>query len=194
MNHYYYIDLDNYYVYSGSNVLRNKLDIQDAQRLEEAEHLLVSIRLAELYDKPVQVKTIKDVCKIHKYLFQDIYDWAGEFRKVNISKENKPFLPLQAFEKASLYMEQLIHNVTIADSKELLIHALAQLLDNLNYMHPFREGNGRTQREVIRSILRYKGFDAEINSPEDEEIYDLYMQGTIYSDLTLLRKLFEKIV
>ncbi len=178
MNHYYYIDLDNYYVYSGSNVLRNKLDIKDAQRLEEAEHLLVSIRLTELYDKPVQVKTIKDICQIHKYLFQDIYDWAGEFRKVNIKKENKPFLPLQAFEQASLYMEQLIHNVTIADSKELLIHALAQLLDNLNYMHPFREVNGRTQKEVIRSILRYKGFDAEINSPEDEEIYDLYMQGT----------------
>lgn len=75
-----------------------------------------------------------------------------------------------------------------------MILSLARLLDNLNYMHPFREGNGRTQREVIRSILYEKGIKTDINSLDNEEIYNLYMDGTINSDLALLKQLFRIIL
>lgn len=108
MNLYSYLDIDSYYVYPNSSVLRNKLDIKDAQLLEEAEHLLVSIRLTELYNEPIEVRSIEDVCQIHRYLFQDVYDWSGEFRKVNISKSDKPFIPLQSFSQASLHIDSLI--------------------------------------------------------------------------------------
>ena len=89
-------------MYLNTSILRNKLDIRDAQKLEEAEHLLVSIRLVERYDKPIIVKSTRDIYQIHHYLFQGMYNWAGEFRQVNISKSNKPFIPLQSFMQASM--------------------------------------------------------------------------------------------
>lgn len=65
--------------------------------------------------------------------------------------------------------------------------------DHLNYMHPFREGNGRTQREVIRVLALSKGYEANINI-QDDKIYHLYMDGTVYEDLNVLKELFRHIL
>lgn len=69
-----------------------------------------------------------------------------------------------------------------AKDKSSIIKLLAEILDNLNYMHPFREGNGRTQREVIRVLALKKGYALEINLDIDDVVYHLYMDGTVYGD------------
>ena len=89
----------------------------------------------------------------------------------------------------------LIHSYhQTANSKDEIIKHLAKILDNLNYFHPFREGNGRTQREVIRSLALLKGYSAQIRVEQDDEVYNLYMDGTVYGDLGKLEELFGKIL
>ncbi|MDU6959999.1 MAG: hypothetical protein E6359_05025 [Veillonella dispar] len=68
------------------------------------------------------------------------------------------------------------------------------MLDCLNFFHPFREGNGRTQREVIRVLALSKGYKAQIRVSEDDTVYNTYMDGTVHGDLQKLELLLEKIL
>ncbi len=107
---------------------------------------------------------MSNILAIHNYLFQDVYAWSGQYRKVNISKSAVNLLcPIQSFNAAgNLYKSHLIHSYhQTANSRDEIIKHLAKILDNLNYFHPFREGNGRTQREVIRSLALSKGHSAQ---------------------------------
>jgi cell filamentation protein len=71
---------------------------------------------------------------------------------------------------------------------------LAEILDNVNYLHPFREGNGRTQREFLRMLALEKGLILNINPPDNKSVYERYMKGTIDSDVkTLTGLIFELI-
>ena len=79
--------------------------------------------------------------------------------------------------------------------KQALSQKLAEILDHVNYLHPFREGNGRTQREFIRLLALEKGLALNLNPPDNAFIYERYMQGTINSDVEILTNLiFELIV
>jgi cell filamentation protein len=99
------------------------------------------------------------------------------------------------FQYCPNYINHLIHTYyQTANSKNKIIKQLAKILDNLNYFHPFREGNGRTQREVIRSLALSKGYSAQIRVEQDDEVYNLYMDGTVYGDLGKLEELLGKIL
>lgn len=192
---YEYIDPDNQYTYPDSSVLRNKQNITDNDEASRSEHLYATQRLLDLRLQPIKVKSVKDILKIHAYIFQDIYDWAGQYRKVNISKQGNAFMAMQSFETAEIYMNNLLNDYhQNARTREEIIHYLAKILDNENYFHPFREGNGRTQREVIRSLALENGYVSQIRVEEDDEIYNLYMDGTVHGDLEKLEKLFDKIL
>ena len=193
---YKYIDPNNQYTYPDSTtVLVNKQNITNIEEAYRNEHLFVTRRLADLRLKTIEVYSISDILVIHKYLFQDVYAWAGQFRKVNISKNGNPFMSIQSFSTAQAYINRLIHTYyQTANSKDEIIKQLAKILDNLNYFHPFREGNGRTQREVIRSLALSKGYSAQIRVEQDDEVYNLYMDGTVYGDLGKLEELFGKIL
>ena len=192
---YEYIDPNNQYTYLNSTVLINKQNITNIEEAYRNEHLFVTRRLADLRLKTIEVYSISDILAIHKYLFQDVYAWAGQFRKVNISKNGNPFMSIQSFSTAQVYINRLIHTYyQTANSKDEIIKQLAKILDNLNYFHPFREGNGRTQREVIRSLALSKGYSAQIRVEQDDEVYNLYMDGTVYGDLGKLEELLGKIL
>ena len=192
---YEYIDPNNQYTYLNSTVLINKQNITNIEEAYRNEHLFVTRRLADLRLKTIEVYSISDILAIHKYLFQDVYAWAGQFRKVNISKNGNPFMSIQSFSTAQAYINRLIHTYyQTANSKDEIIKQLAKILDNLNYFHPFREGNGRTQREVIRSLALSKGYSAQIRVEQDDEVYNLYMDGTVYGDLGKLEELLSKIL
>jgi len=192
---YEYIDPNNQYTYLNSTVLINKQNITNIEEAYLNEHLFVTRRLADLRLKTIEVYSISDILAIHKYLFQDVYAWAGQFRKVNISKNGNPFMSIQSFSTAQAYINRLIHTYyQTANSKDEIIKQLAKILDNLNYFHPFREGNGRTQREVIRSLALSKGYSAQIRVEQDDEVYNLYMDGTVYGDLGKLEELLSKIL
>lgn len=173
---YEYIDPDDQYTFPGSSVLKNKFGITEELQAHELEHKLYRERALDLVVKPLEVRFMKDVKKIHDYLFQDMYYWAGQYREVNISKSGNAFMPMQAFDTGEIFMDSLISGFyDAAQDKTEIGKQLAKILDNLNYMHPFREGNGRTQREVIRSLALIKGYFAEIDVDMDDTVYHLYM-------------------
>ena len=192
---YKYIDPNNQYTYPDSTVLVNKQNITNIEEAYRNEHLFVTRRLADLRLEPIHVYSMSDILAIHNYLFQDVYAWAGQYRKVNISKSGNPFMPIQSFNTAETHMNNLIHSYhQTANSKDEIIMHLSEILDNLNYFHPFREGNGRTQREVIRSLALSKGYSAQIRVEQDDEVYNLYMDGTVHEDLRKLKELLIRIL
>lgn len=194
-NLYEYIDPDDQYTFSNSSVLKKKFGITDESKAHEMEHNVYIKRGLDLVVEPFEVKRMKDVKKIHGYLFQDIYHWAGQYREVNISKTGHAFMAMQAFDTGEEYMDSLIRKfLDTAQSKFEIVTQLAEILDNLNHMHPFREGNGRTQREVIRSLALVKGYYAEIDLDIDDKVYNLYMDGTVHGDTSKLIDLFDLII
>ncbi|MDR2976938.1 MAG: Fic family protein [Streptococcaceae bacterium] len=192
---YEYIDPDAIYTYPNSDVLINKFGLTDAARAYEMEYESVLMRLLELEVRPIFVHSMKDILRVHAYIFQDIYEWAGQYRKVNISKQGNAFMAMQAFGSAETYMNLLISDFQKnANNREDIIIHLARILDNENYFHPFREGNGRTQREVIRVLGLEKDHRARINLDKNDEIYNLYMDGTVHGDVRKLELLFSKVL
>ena len=188
---YHYADPDFEYTYLNSSTLRNKLEIHERARALEKEYQLSAERVLELGLKPIAVRSMKDVRATHRFIFQDMYIWAGEYRKVNISKSDKVFMAMEAFEKGNEYMDSLIEAyLETAHTKAEIAKQLAEILDNLNHMHPFREGNGRCQREVILSLARERGFDLFLDVESDDDVYNRYMDGTVNGDKRILEELF----
>lgn len=195
---YYYVDPENEYTYPDSSVLRNKFNIREFDELVNREYQFVKTNALDLYLSPILVHSMKDVCKIHFALFSELYEWAGNYRKVNISKQGKAFMAMQAFATGERYIDSLFSDYyDNAHDIDQLSTKLAVILDNLNYMHPFREGNGRTQREVLRVLALAKGYELLINVDGKDEVYQQYMDGTVHSDIEtleqLIRSLLEKI-
>lgn len=195
-NSYNYIDHDYTYTDPKTGILRNLADIKDHDVLLFVESAAVTKRLHELYENPIKIKGIESLFAIHRHLFQDIYSWAGKKRNVEISKDGKQFFPTTHFENAYRFIDTLIseYKKTRRNNKQQLAEKLAEILDNLNYLHPFREGNGRTQREFLRILELEKGLRLKLNPPDDNSIYDLYMRGTINSDLKTLTKLILELI
>lgn len=195
-NSYKYLDPDYTYTDPKTGLLRNIQDITDTDVLLFVESSAVTKRLQELYENPIKIKGIDSLFEIHKYLFQDIYVWAGKKRIVEISKDGKQFFPTSHFENAFRYIDQLIKDFKKIpkNNKRQLAVKLAEILDNVNYLHPFREGNGRTQREFLRLFALEKGLTLNLNPPDNKSVYERYMKGTIESDvITLTELIFELI-
>ncbi len=81
-----------------------------------------------------------------------------------------------------------------ASGHRQLAQKLAELLDNVNFLHPFREGNGRAQREFIRALALDKRLLLNLNPPDDQSVYERYMQGTINGDVALLSDLIFELI
>ena len=129
--------------------LKNKLGIMDPIELAHKEEQLTKKRAQELYDKHIletfEVGTYAGLAKIHGYLFQDVYDFAGTMRKVNIAKGNFRFAPL-------LYLSEALQQIDKMpqDSYDHIIEKYVEM----NVAHPFREGNGRSTRIWLDAILK----------------------------------------
>jgi cell filamentation protein len=195
-NSYKYIDPDYTYTDPKTGLLRNLQDINTFDVLLFVESSAVTKRLQELYESPIKIEGIDSLFKIHRHLFQDIYAWAGKKRMVEISKDGKQFFPTSYFDNAFRYIDQLIVDFkkNPTDNKKLLAEKLAEILDNVNYLHPFREGNGRTQREFLRLVASEKGLNLNLNPPDNATVYERYMKGTIESDLKILTELIFELI
>ena len=193
---YKYIDPDYTYTDPKTGLLRNLQDITDPEVLLFVESGAVIKRLQELYENPIKIKGTDSLFEIHNHLFQDIYVWAGKKRIVEISKDGKQFFPTSHFENAFRYIDQLIKEFKKIpkNDKRSLSENLGEILDNVNYLHPFREGNGRTQRELLRLLALEKSLTLNLNPPDNKSVYERYMKGTIQSDRkTLIELIFELI-
>ena len=144
------------YVYPGTDVLKNLRDIRDQDSLNKAEAIATTRRLTELYLKPKASKfDIPHLQSIHHHIFQDIYPWAGKFSQVNIARSGQFFFAFheqipsvlnQTFQ--GLNTDQHLAN---GDPAKFANRA-AYYLGELNAIHPFRDGNRRTQREFVRQL------------------------------------------
>jgi cell filamentation protein len=184
-NNYKYIDPDSVYSDPKTGTLRNLAGIDDQELLSAFESLKVAGRAEELRARPIPVESSDALFAVHRHLFQDVYAWAGQRRTVEISKGGRQFFPVSRFDTALTFIDGLI-----ADYKRLppadktaLARKLAEILDAVNFLHPFREGNGRTQREFLRLLALEKGWKLHLNPPDDAEAYERYMTGTINGDV-----------
>ena len=148
---------DDPYVYPGSTVLRNKLGIRDAATLDYHEREIVTMRARE--GLPHGDFDLAHLKAIHRHLFQDIYSWAGEVRRVEISKEGHQFQFRQYIETGMAD----VHRRIVKDDylKGLSAQGFAQkagmIIGDVNYVHPFREGNGRTQLQYLKQLTEKAG-------------------------------------
>jgi len=195
-NNYTYIDFDYSYIDPANGILKNLQNITNADVLQFVESGVVTKRLQEIYENPIKIQGVESIFAIHKYLFQDIYSWAGKQRVVEISKDGKQFFPTIFFENAFKYINHLINEFRKIpkNNKKGLAEKLAEILDNINYLHPFREGNGRVQREFLRLLALEKELTLHLNPPDNKSIYDRYMKGTIESDVNLLADLIFELI
>lgn len=195
-NSYKYIDPDFTYTDPKTGLLKNLQHITDPDTLLFVESGVVTKRLQELYEKPIKIKSIDSLFEIHRHLFQDIYAWAGKKRIVEISKDGKQFFPTSHFGNAFRYIDQLIADFKKIprENKNQSANKLAEILDNVNYLHPFREGNGRTQREFLRLLALEKGLTLNLNPPDNKSVYERYMKGTIKSELKTLTELILELI
>ncbi len=193
---YSYIDPDYSYTDPKTGVLRNLAGVDDDAALMLVESGAVAKRIAELKLRPIQIKKADTLLDIHRHLFQDIYEWAGKVRTVEISKSGSPFFSISHFHRAFPFIDSLIaeYRMIAVSDKPALANKLAEILDTVNYLHPFREGNGRTQREFLRLLALEKALDLNLNPPDNADIYERYMAGTINGDVKMLSELIFDII
>jgi cell filamentation protein len=194
-NKYQYLDPDLLYT-NKNGVLHNIAGIEDFKVLIAFESFKVSKRIEELCENPIKIKDSNALLEIHHFLFQDVYEWAGKVRTVNISKDGKPFFSGERFNMGFKYIDNLISEYSVLNKKHRkeIANKLAEILDTVNYLHPFREGNGRTQREFLRMLALDKGLTLNLNPPDNKDVYERYMKGTINSDLSVLNDLIFELI
>lgn len=149
---------------SRNRVLRNKLGITTKRELDDIEIEKYSdalLVLANKYEKEHRF-TESDIKEIHNTIFQDIYDWAGKYRNVELSKEGFRFASAKYIkELMRRYSERYLSQMTPpkTNDKRKLAYNLAILHNEFIIIHPFREGNGRTIRLLLYLIALQAGFD-----------------------------------
>lgn len=140
-SNYHYVDPD--FKYTDKNgLLHNLANIQNEKVLLAFESLHVTKRVEELLINPIKIKDSSTLLKIHDHLFQDVYEWAGQVRTVNISKDGKPYFSGERFSVGFQYINILISDYRKIKkyNKKALAMKLAEILDNVNYLHAFEKG------------------------------------------------------
>ncbi len=185
------------YCYPGTNVLKNKLGIRDDNALTIAEREITSLKLLKLYNMPIISEfNFGTLCKIHKTIFEDIYEWAGQIRRGDfLSKGNSIFCKgPYIVENAKTIFESIKSEKYLAGiNKQEFIKRMAYYMGEINALHPFREGNGRTAREFFRQLSLNAKYKLDFSKMEKEEllIADIEAFNGKYSKLI---KILEKVV
>ena len=181
------------YCYPGSTVLINRLGIKEADRLDYAEREIVAQRAAQ--GVPAGGFDLNHLRAIHRHLFQDVYAWAGEIRTVEIATGRQQFQFLRYIETgmADVYRRLSDANFLKGLDKQSFANGAGQIIGDVNYVHPFREGNGRTQVIYLKQLAAQAGYDLEIRKidarhwiaasiaahQDDYEPISLEIEGTI---------------
>ncbi|AIF68410.1 hypothetical protein GZ22_18450 (plasmid) [Terribacillus saccharophilus] len=173
------------YCYPGTDTLINKYDIKDHKKLEKVETALTEKRLAELDQKPLTGSFgVKHLQKIHKYIFQDLYAFAGEFREEGISKGTTFAAPLFLDQNGKDLLNKQLKNERFLKglNKDEMSQRLSYYMGELNFLHPFREGNGRTQREFMRTLGLKNGFNLDWSKIDRATMLNASVKSVLDSD------------
>ncbi len=160
--------------------LENKLGINDSAELARVEEKISKLKAMELYENNIvedcEVGKFSGLAKIHRYLFDEIYDFAGKIRTVNIAKGNFRFAPV-------MYLEAALKNIDIMPQSTF--DEIVEKYVEMNIAHPFREGNGRSTRIWLDMILK-KELKLVVDwSKVDKEDYLLAMERSPIKDVEI---------
>ena len=158
--------------YEGTTCLVNKLGIRDEKRLSEVEAQITFAKAVMLEETPIDDDFgFEHFKKIHEFLLCDLYEWAGQVRTIDISKKRTKFLDAASIESIGAkcfakvkdgYFENL--------SFDEFVKRIAEFYNDVNYIHPFREGNGRTQRIYFAQLIRHYGYDINFADVDTDEL------------------------
>jgi len=160
--------------------LENKLGITDSAELAREEERISKKKAVELFESgyldTLQAGTFKALSEIHRILFEDIYDFAGKIRDVNIAKSNFRFAPVMYLEAALLHIEQMPQST---------FDEIIEKYVEMNVAHPFREGNGRSGRIWLDLMLKKEIGKVIDWSSIDKDDYLLAMQRSPIRDIEI---------
>jgi len=150
------------YRYPDSKVLRNKLGLRDTDALNLIEADLIANRVEQ--GVPRGNFDLKHLCDIHRHLFQDVYEWAGEPRQVDIAKGQSWFHPHDrlVIGMADIHGRLSEQKFLRGLSADQFANEAAEYLGDVNRLHPFREGNGRTQLQYLKQLSVQAGHDIDL--------------------------------
>ncbi len=143
-----------------TGVLYNRLELRSAAALEAAEREITHAALILLDESPVSPSyDLPHLREIHRRIFGDIYEWAGQIRTVAIAKDAVFCLPQYVESSAAVIFRELHDEDCLRGLRhDMFVGRLAYYLGEVNALHPFREGNGRAQRAFFRQLARDAGF------------------------------------
>lgn len=184
------------YVYPGTNILINKFNCRDETEFKKIEALSTAGNLAYLQLHPIDGAFDFDHLKeIHKFIFQDIFDWAGQIRDVDIGKGNL-FCRAQFINdyEAAIFKDFYSSCYKQKSEKPSFVEVLSSHYANLNALHPFREGNGRAQREFARELCLKCGYMLDLTRTTRKEMLTASIASFDKGDNSGLIEVFGKSV
>ena len=160
--------------------LENNLGLTSSADLAREEERISKKKAAQLFDRKLfdtfDVGTFAGLAEIHQYLFEDIFDFAGEIRTVNLAKGNFHFAPL-------MYLQAVLHNID--KMPQSTFDEIVEKYVEMNIAHPFREGNGRSTRIWLDHILKNEISKVVDWSKVDKEDYLLAMERSPIKDVEI---------
>ncbi|WP_256754753.1 Fic family protein [Mesorhizobium sp. Mes31] len=156
-----YDAFDDPYAYKGTTTLKNKLGLRDPSLLEAFELEMTTLRAGEplprgRYD-PSHYR------RVHYHLFQDVYSWAGKYRTVRTAKAGNPFCFPEYIDGEMKRLFNVLPSVIGAETAEAFVTEAAHFLGELNAIHPFREGNGRSQLSFMAMLGERAGYPMDFS-------------------------------
>lgn len=133
-----------------NGTLKNKLGITDFEKLEKKEYLGSAVRALAFLRNKKRITSVDDLKAIHKIMFGWLYDWAGEFRDYQLTKGTTEFLDAFRLQYGVEEIDSKLDEFSKKDALTAMDYAF--LLDRLNYLHPFREGNGRSSKVFLQTL------------------------------------------
>ena len=185
---------DDPYCYPGSNVLQNLLNIEDDDELAEAEAELTELAVEEIeFDSPPY--DLNYFQSLHRQVFADVFEWAGELRSIDMSKGTTRFCTCKriAPEANKLFQRLADENYFEGYEREAFVAAIAAFYIELNMVHPFREGNGRAQRLLFEHIIINAGFEFDLEGITQQEWVAANIAG-VSCDYEPITALFDRCI
>lgn len=182
--------------YPGTTVLINRFDLRTQEELDAVEAALVTAKAMQWEERPLcDTFDFEHYKAIHRHLFGELYDWAGQVRSINISKKGTRFCPAEEIPRvgAAVFERLAKRNFFCGLERDAFARELSDLYQRTNELHPFREGNGRTQKVFLAQLTRNAGYRLDFSSVDPDEL----MIATIYAAQGMeepLQKLMDRMI
>ena len=188
------------YLDPDTGLLRNLVGARTQDTLDRAEGAMVVTRAIQLADHPIKATgDLAEFRAIHRQLFQDVYPWAGEVRTVDIRKNidgAKHFLSVSVIDRGSMFAADELRddNMLRGMNRDQFIDRLSYHYDQWNFIHPFREGNGRSQRVFWNRVAADAGWQLDWQ-PVQGAVNDAACRAAAErSDFGPMRAMFDRVV